>query len=198
MVDGQRRMAMRQVQDEMRDLQDTSDGEPPFPIKYYSVQPNRWTFQSDKIREWVESNLHGKVLNACAGKTKLSHAGEIHRNDYNPERDADTHVDVIEIAGHFTPNTFDCIVFDPPFSSHQADSSYDGVQVAEIGQAMREFDQLLREGGTVIQMGFTTTCMPGELDYTRQEVAIFNTLGRMNDWLGTVDKRMSGDLRTYD
>jgi len=182
----------------MRVLQDTADGEAPFPIKYYSVQPNRWTFQNDKIRKWVESHLQGRVLNSCAGKTKLSHDGEIHRNDYNPDRDADTHFDVVEIAEHFEPNTFDCIVFDPPFSEKQADSSYDGVQVAEIGQAMRQFDQLLTANGTVIQMGFTTTCMPGELDYVRQEVAIFNTLGRMNDWLGTVDKRMSSDLRQYE
>jgi hypothetical protein len=182
----------------MRELQDTADGEPPFPIKYYSVQPNRWTFKSDKIRQWVESHLHGKVLNACAGKTKLNHNGEIVRNDYNPERDAHTHHDVTEISEHFEPNSYDCIVFDPPFSEKQADSSYDGVQVAEIGQAMQQFDQLLRANGTVIQMGFTTTCMPGQLDYKRQEVAIFNTLGRMNDWLGTVDKRMSSDLRSYE
>jgi len=182
----------------MRKLQEDVDGEPPFPIRYYTVQPNRWTFQSNKIRQWVERHLHGRVLNACAGKTHLSHGGEIVRNDYNPEREADYHYDVVEIAEHFDPNTFDCVVFDPPFSAEQADSSYDGVQVAEIGQAMRQFDQLLREGGTVVQMGFTTTCMPGEMDYKRQEVAIFNTLGRMNDWLGTVDKRMSGDLRTYE
>lgn len=182
----------------MRELQQTQSGDVDFPIRYYSVQPNRWTFQSDKIREWVESHLHGRVLNACAGKTKLTHSGEIIRNDYNPERDADTHHDVVEIADHFPANSFDRIVFDPPFSEKQADSSYNGVQVAEIGQAMRQFDQLLRANGTVIQMGFTTTCMPGEMDYKRQEVAIFNTLGRMNDWLGTVDKRMSSDLRSYE
>jgi hypothetical protein len=181
----------------VRELQEDSDGSPPFPVLYYTVQPNRWTFQSDKIRNWVEGNLHGEVLNACAGKTQLSHDGEIVRNDYNPERKADHHYDVAEIAEHLEPNTFDCVVFDPPFSAEQADSSYDGVQVAEIGQAMRQFDQLLREGGTVVQMGFTTTCMPGEMDYKRQEVAIFNTLGRMNDWLGTIDMRMSNDLRTY-
>jgi hypothetical protein len=181
----------------MRELQDTDDGDPPFPIKYYSVQPNRWTFKNDKIRSWVESHIHGRVLNACAGKTKLNDTNEIVRNDYNTERDADYHYDVTEIADHLPANSFDCVIFDPPFSEKQADSSYDGVQVAEIGQAMREFDQLLKVNGTVIQMGFTTTCMPGELDYNRQEVAIFNTLGRMNDWLGTVDKRMSRDLREY-
>lgn len=182
----------------MRALQDTENGEPPFPIKYYSVQPNRWTFQSDKIREWVEGHLQGRVLNACAGKTKLDHVSEIVRNDYNPERDADYHVDVAEIAEHFPPNSFDTVVYDPPFSKEQAESSYDGVNVAHEGKAMAQFDQLLRPGGVVIKMGFSTTCMPGSKDYERVEVAIFNTLGRMNDWLGTVDRRMSSDLREFE
>jgi len=182
----------------MRVLEDTADGEAPFPIKYYSVQPNRWTFECDKIRHWVESHLHGDVLNACAGKTKLEHDGDIHRNDINPERDADTHFDVLKLTEHIEPNSFDVIVHDPPFSKNQADSTYDGIQPADEAQAMREFDQLLRQGGKVIKFGFSTTCMPGSMDYTRQEVAIFNTLGRMNDWLGTVDKRMSCDLRSYE
>ena len=107
----------------MRELQDTDSGIPPFPIKYYAVQPNKWTFQSDKIREWVESHLQGSVLNACAGKTYLQHSGEIVRNDLNEDRDADYHYDVIEIADHFPSNSFDTVVFDPPFSSEQSDSS---------------------------------------------------------------------------
>lgn len=45
-------------------------------LSYDTVQPNKWTFQSDKIRRWVEERLRGRVLNACAGKTKLVHDGE--------------------------------------------------------------------------------------------------------------------------
>jgi hypothetical protein len=180
-----------------RKLEDTADGCVDFPIRYYSVQPNRWTFQSDKIRHWVESQLHGRVLNACAGKTQLEYEPVV-RNDLNPERSADYHLDVCELDDTFPPNCFDCIIYDPPFSTEQAGSSYDGVDVAHEGKAMEQFDYLLNSGGTVIKMGFSTTCMPGKKDYKRQEVAIFNTLGRMNDWLGTVDKRMSQDLRSYE
>ena len=180
-----------------RILQDTDTGEAPFPIKYYAVQPDKWTFRADKIRHWVESHLKGDVLNACAGKTKLDHSS-IHRNDINPERDADTHYNVLELDEHLPPNSFDVVVYDPPFSKKQADSSYDGISVADEGEAMRVFDQLLRPGGVVIKMGFSTTCMPGNLVYVRKEVAIFNTLGRMNDWLGVVDQRMCHDLRGWE
>ena len=181
----------------MRVLEDTNDGKPSFPIRYYCVQPNRWTFESKKIRKWVESNLKGDVLNACAGKTKLRHSDDIHRNDLNPERDADTHVDVCELSKHFEPNTFDTVVYDPPFSKEQADSSYDGISVTAEAEAMAEIDTVLKSGGRVIKFGFSTTGMPGGKDYIRKEVAIFNTLGRMNDWLAVIDERASHDLREY-
>jgi hypothetical protein len=182
----------------MRELEDKGGGEAPFPIKYYTVCPNKWTFQSEKIKTWCESHLEGRVLNACAGKTTLDHSDEIVRNDLDETIPADSHVDVIRLTERYDPNTFDTIVYDPPFSDFQANVSYGGRKVGKDSAAKREFDALLKANGKVIQFGFTTTCMPGEFDYKRREVAIFNTLGRMNDWLGTVDQRMSSDLRQYE
>lgn len=166
-------------------------------MSYYTVQPNRWTFASDKIRTWVEDRLEGRVLNACAGRTKLEHDDEVIRNDINEERDVDMHVDVCEIADHFDTASFDTVVFDPPFSLNQANKTYEGEKVGSDSLAKRQFHELLRPGGTVIQFGFTTTCMPLSLGYEREAVAIFNTLGRMNDYLGTVDKRLNGDIREW-
>jgi hypothetical protein len=164
-------------------------------LSYWTVQPDRWTFQSKKIRRWVEERLHGRVLNACAGKTKLAHDHEIVRNDIDEERDADLHVDVCEIADHFDAESFDTVVYDPPFTQNQASRSYDGREVGDDALAKRQFDTLLRPGGRVIQFGYTTTCMPMSLPYTRREVAVFNTLGRMNDYLAVVDEK-DGELQT--
>lgn len=157
-------------------------------MEYYTVQPSRWTFQSRKIRRWVEKHLRGRVLNACAGKTRLTHDHEIVRNDVDPDRDADLHVDVCEISDHLDHASFDTVVYDPPFTAYQATRTYDGREVGDDGVAKQEFDRLLRPGGRVIQLGYTTTCMPMSLGYPRQAVAVFNTLGRMNDYLGTVDE----------
>lgn len=158
-------------------------------MSYWTVQPNKWTFQSDKIRRWVEARLQGRVLNACAGKTMLIHDHEIVRNDLDEDRDADTHHDVCEIADHFDPGSFDTIVYDPPFSQNQANRSYEGKQVGDDALAKRQFDELLAPGGRVIQFGFSTTCMPMSMEYKRHEVAVFNTLGRMNDYLAVVDEK---------
>jgi len=158
-------------------------------LSYHTVRPNKWTFQSEKIRRWVQRRLEGRVLNACAGKTKLAHDHEIVRNDINEQRDADLHLDVCEIADELEAGSFDTIVYDPPFSQYQASRSYDGQDVGDAALAKRQFDLLLRPGGRVIQFGFTTTCMPFALGYERQEVAVWNTLGRQNDYLSAVDKK---------
>ena len=165
------------------------DGWDDLELSYHSVSPNKWTFKSKKIRRWVEQRLTGRVLNACAGKTKLTHDDRIVRNDIDEDRDADLHVDVCEIAQHFEPESFDTIVYDPPFSSYQSIREYDGKDVGDDALAKRQFDELLAEGGRVIQFGFTTTNMPTSLGYKRQEVAVWNTLGRCNDYLSTVDKK---------
>jgi len=163
-------------------------------LSYHTVSPNRWTFRSKKIRKWVESRLRGRVLNACAGKTRLAHDHEIVRNDINEDRDADLHVDVCEIADHFDAESFGTIVYDPPFSENQANQSYelengDTVVAGNDAVAKRQFDELLKSGGQVIQFGFTTTCMPASMDYERREVTVWNTLGRCNDYLSVIDKK---------
>ena len=55
--------------------------------------------------------------------------------------------------------------------------------------AKQQFHALLRPGGRVIQFGYTTTCMPNEFGYHRCSVAVWNTLGRMNDYLRVVDEK---------
>jgi len=179
------------------------DGWDDLELEYHTVQPNRWTFQSRTIREWIEQRLRGRVLNACAGKTRLAHDHEIVRNDIDEQRDADLHLDVCEIADELEAESFDTIVYDPPFSQYQASRSYDGQDVGNAALAKRQFDLLLRPGGRVIQFGFTTTCMPVEIEregetvrYRREAVAIFNTLGQMNDYLGTMDVKAGDEAET--
>lgn len=169
-------------------------------MRYYSIMPKRWSFQVPDVRNWVEEHMEGRVLNACAGEEYLDYDGEIVRNDVDPEKDADHHLDVVNLSDELAKQSFDCIVFDPPFSNNQAESTY-GVDVqtnpGNNKEATREFHKLLRPTGVVIQLGFTTTCMPGKLGYDREAVAVFNTLGRQHDWLGVVDRRLNGDLDSY-
>ncbi len=67
---------------------------------------------------------------------------------------------------------WDTIVYAPPpsyFSLNYHDDN--GTPVTGVdSDARQQFDDLLRPGGSVIQVGHTTTNMPGDLAYTRQRV----------------------------
>ena len=165
-------------------------GERSVETQFYAVQPNKWTFESDKIREWTENRLKGRVLNACCGPTRLHHYDEVVRNDLNEEIDADHHVDARNLSDEFSAE-FDTVVFDPPFSTYQATTTYNGETTGYDTAMKQEIHAVLRGAGRVIQFGYTTTAMPRKLGYDKMDAAIFQTLGRQNDILGTVDQRMN-------
>jgi len=163
----------------------------PTSLSYWTIQPDRWTFNAQKLRDWVESHLDGRVLNACAGRTQLTHNGRIVRNDINPEIDADYHVDVRDLPHILEAESFDMIVLDPPFSERQNTTTYDREDetLPTVTELARVIDALLKPGGRVIRLGYTTTFMPPGEEYLLEEVTIWNTLGRQHDWLGTVAQK---------
>lgn len=180
---------------------------------FITTQPHpRYTFENNRIREWVEERLHGRVLNPCAGQTTLEHSDKIVRNDINEEMPADTHVDVTEIPKHYDESSFDTVIFDPPWSLYQSNLRYDGnhitkdeisidptelpqtvdsnkTQIGHARLAKDGFDYLLREGGTVIQLAYTGSCMPNRLGYDRIERVMFDPFGEGKTMIASVDEK---------
>lgn len=113
-----------------------------------------WTFQTGMVRRVVEGALQGRVLNACAGKTPLRHNDEVVRNDMNPEMDADYHVDVIAIDETFQPDSFETVVFDPPYDQAQADEHYESMHDRQRGPARRKLAELVAPGGVFVELGW--------------------------------------------
>jgi len=117
----------------------------------------RWTFETRIVREIILDELEGRVLNACAGKTKLDKEGvEIVRNDINPEIDADYHLDIEEIDTVFDEDSFDVVVLDPPFDQTQSDEHYDGLHARNLGRARQKLVELIRPGGKIVELGWST------------------------------------------
>jgi len=98
------------------------------------------TFEVTEIKNWVLDRLNGRVLNACCGPTQLEYQGQIHRNDIDPEVPANTHVDVARLAAELEPESFDTILFDPPWSLYQANMRYDGNHVTKGNTAIKMDD----------------------------------------------------------
>jgi len=155
---------------------------------------SRWTFEYTPARTIVENYLSGRVLNACAGKTKLQHDGEIVRNDLNPDRDADTHHDVAEIASHFEPCSFDTAIFDPPFDEKQAETKYDGLHAMDVYAALEQFNELVRPGGHVVTFGWNSWGMRSFAAFERVDTVLLQRGPIHRDVIVTVDRRNTYSL----
>lgn len=158
----------------------------------------RWTFEYRPAREFVESRLRGRVLNACAGKSRLDYDGGVHRNDLNPDIDADTHHDVAELADHLEPQSFDVVVFDPPFDDLQAADKYDSLRADNVLAAFGQFAELLRPNGIVITFGWNSWGMRSHAGFDREETVLFQRGPVKRDVIATTDRRNVGSIGTRD
>jgi hypothetical protein len=177
-------------------------------LSYWSVRTNSWTFSNTKIRAWVESHLSGRVLNACCGVCQLDHDGETVRNDIRKEvtlekartingteyeagdtvsTNTDLNVPAEDLLDHLDAEGFDTIVWDPPFSEHQAEQTYnlDGVDAESSRPIHETLDKLLKPGGTLITFGFSSAVMPEDYGYETESLSLWNLFGGQFDWVST-------------
>jgi len=82
-------------------------------LKLIKTNLRRCTFQSPKIKKWVESRSKGKVLNLFAGKTELD-LDEI-RNDIDETMNAHFHMGALDFVREWHGHKFDTIICDPPY-----------------------------------------------------------------------------------
>src|SRR4051812_31023363 len=100
-------------------------GTPPTIERIWEM-PRKWTFQMPKLRKWVEERIEGHTLNMFGGTVRIS--GTVH-NDIAPElcQGEDLNRDAYRLEGWLDlENAFDTVIFDPPYSAHQAVVSYGG------------------------------------------------------------------------
>lgn len=154
----------------------------------------RWTFEYQPARQFVENRLNGRVLNACAGKSVLDYDGEIVRNDLNPEMDADYHLDVCEFADYFPRQSFDTVVFDPPFDDLQAADKYDSLRADSVLEAFQQFSELVRPNGCVITFGWNSWGMRSHEIFDREETVLFQRGPVKRDIIACVDRRNNHSL----
>ncbi|GGL33964.1 hypothetical protein GCM10009037_16980 [Halarchaeum grantii] len=151
-----------------------------------------WTFETPQVRDVVEAYLDGDVLNACAGRTRLSHPS-VHRNDLDERRHADTHHDVRDLDDYLPPESFDVVVFDPPFDADQAAEHYDGRTVGRgpsggIWTARKALARLTRPGGRVLSVGWNSVGLSHRDGFEREAVHLFQRPQKPDVFL-TVDYR---------
>ena len=153
---------------------------------YIKCPLNRYTFKVKNIREWVEKNCEGKVLNLFAGKTKLN-IDEI-RNDLDPDALAEYAKDARLFVKEWDGCKFNTILLDPPYSYRKSMEMYKGIKASPFRQLKDEIPRILEKNGIVITFGYHSNTMGANRGFKVDRIALFSHGGAIHDTIASVEK----------
>lgn len=153
--------------------------------------PRKWTFQMPKLRQWIEDRLEGSVLNMFGGVVRLK--GDVIHNDIEPALlvDGDLNRDAFDLT-HWVSDQkrFDTVVFDPPYSAHQAVVSYGTKKAQKVTHARDVVEYVLRPGGRVLSLGFNSTGMGACRGFEKEHILMVNCGGSHNDYIVMCERHL--------
>lgn len=131
---------------------------------YEWCMPNKWTFTIKPIREFLEREIKGKVVDPCSGQSEF---GDI-RNDINPNSKAHCNLEAEEFLKRIRPAYADTVLLDLPYSPRQVSESYKAIGIKATQQHTQssfyckikdQVSRILKEGGIVISFGWNANGM---------------------------------------
>lgn len=153
---------------------------------YLKAPLNRYTFSIKPIREWVEREVEGLVLNLYAGKTKLN-CNEI-RNDLDPEIEADYHLDALQLVREWKGSKINTVLLDPPYASRKSMEMYGGRMASPFQQLKEEIPKILTPNGKVITFGYHSVVMGKGRGFELEKILLISHGGAIHDTIASVER----------
>lgn len=160
---------------------------------YISCPLHRYTFSVRPIREWVEKNCEGKVLNLFAGKTKLN-INEI-RNDADINALSDYNMDAVEFLRGWNGEMFDTVLLDPPYSYRKSMEMYNGIKCSPFRQLKDEIPRILKPTGKIITFGYHSNVMGKKRGFAIERICLFSHGGAIHDTIASIERRRTDTLQ---
>ena len=157
-------------------------------LYYINSPPKKWTFQPPKIKNMVEAEIEGLVLNLFAGKTKLDHDGEIIRVDQDEEKDADYNMSALDFLAQ-DDREYDTVVLDPPYNVRKSREKYEDGYMGNFTRIKNKVKDKISPSGKVITFGYATTGMAKTRGFKKHRAYIINHKGDHNDTLCIVERK---------
>ena len=155
-------------------------------LELIATNLRRYTFESPKIKAWVEENSQGKVLNLFAGKTILN-LDEV-RNDIDTETAiADYHEDCVDFVRNWEGHKFDTVILDPPYALRKAMEMYNGNYSSRFKMLADEIGSIIHKSTKIISFGYHTTFMGKVRGYELKKLCVFAHGGAQHATLGIIE-----------
>ena len=153
-------------------------------LEYLKTPLHKYTFSIRPIREWVEENSGGRVLNLFAGKTKLN-LDEL-RIDMDETMNADIYMEAYEYIKS-CKEKFDTIILDPPYAYRKSMEMYNGHKASKLNMIKDLLSALLSENGRVITFGYHSVSMGKRRGFKQTKILLMSHGGAIHDTIATIE-----------
>ena len=156
-------------------------------LELINTNLRRYTFQSPKIKKWVEENSKGKCLNLFAGITKLN-IDEV-RNDIDDIALKDFQMDALDFVKYAIKNNmyFDTIILDPPYAYRKAMEMYNSNYTSKFKQIADIVPKILKTDGIVISFGYHSTFLGKKRKAILKKLCVFAHGGAQHCTIGIIE-----------
>ena len=163
---------------------------------YMKTPLYRYTFKNRRVREWVEENCEGLVLNLFAGKYKLN-VDEV-RNDIRQDMPCDYHMDALEFVKLWAEDhdtKFNTVILDPPYAYRKSMEMYEGAVSSPFNQVKNHIKDILNPNGIVITFGYHSNVMGKTRGYKQEHILLLSHGGAIHDTIAVIERSDDGITR---
>jgi len=161
-------------------------------LELVNTSLKRYTFEVSKMREWVELNCDGLVLNLFAGKTHLS-VDEV-RNDVDESMSADFHLDALDFIKWWQSEMdyrFDTVILDPPYSYRKSMEMYNGNLNSRFKLVADEIVHIVEPTARIISFGYHSAFMGKKRGYYLDKLCVFAHGGAQHCTIAIVERKLT-------
>ena len=158
------------------------------------AMPNRDTFTISPIGKLVSRYVHGHWADPFCGKSNVADV----RNDLNPLIENCSHISAKNFLCLLETNSFDGVIFDPPYSPRQISECYKGIGLKVMqkdtqNQWKTEKDNIARVikiGGKCLTFGWNSNAIGKGRGFKIIEILLVAHGGAHNDTICTVELKI--------
>lgn len=167
------------------------------------AMPNKWTFTIRPIAELLKEEVDTTTnvwIDPFAG---MNSPAQI-TNDINTERNTTSHMDALAFLKLQPSDSYDGVLFDPPYSITQAKQCYlgHGMELLDTkptsmkywGDCKTEIARTLKHGGKAICFGWTSMGIGINRGFEMQRILLVPHGGSKNDTIVTVETKTLSTL----
>lgn len=163
-------------------------------ISRVAAQPSAWTFQIRPIFDFVYRYFDETKfwIDPFAGENSPAKV----KNDINPERPTEYHLDALEFLKRFEDSSVDGVLYDPPYSITQAKEIYDGFGCSKFVTKMDywsdckdQIARIVKPEGLVLSFGWNSGGCSNSRDFKKLEILMVYHGGARNDTICVAEQK---------